>query len=151
MASTIGARLFRVILAIVGLLSVLIGINVGGGGILTLGLQGSVSFMQVTDQAAFLVRDSHIRYFGGLYLGVGLFLILAATNPARYQAPLRLVLVLIFLGGLARFTSPQPQVVFGPDIIGSLLAELVLMPLLFFWLPKVATAMQPHVALPASA
>lgn len=145
------SMLFRALLVVVGLLTVLIGVNVGFGGILTLGLQGQVSFLEVTNEHAYLIRDSHIRYFGGLYGGVGLFLILAATDPIRYRSALNLVFALIFIGGLARFTMMQPSVVFGPDIITSLLAELVLMPILFVWLLKMAPASRPSVAMTATA
>src|SRR5262245_39118015 len=90
MLPSLGSLLFRALLVVVGLLTVLIGVNVGFGGILTLGLQGQVNFLEVTNEHAYLIRDSHIRYFGGLYGGVGLFLILAATDPIRYRSALNL-------------------------------------------------------------
>jgi hypothetical protein len=79
----------KVSLVVLGALNVLTGINVGFGGILTLGLQGDTRFLQVPDEQAFLVRDSHTRYFGGPYGGIGQFMILAATNLRRYQSAVR--------------------------------------------------------------
>jgi hypothetical protein len=38
---------------------------------------------------------------------------------------------------LARFTMLRPDIIFGRDIIGSLLAELVLMPIFYIWLSKI--------------
>jgi len=107
------------------------------GGIATLGLQGQTEFFEVTDETVFLMRDSHIRYFGGLYFGIGLFLILASTNLRTYNTALKLVFALTFIGGLARFTMMRFDIIFGPDIIGSLLVELILMPVLYFWLLKI--------------
>ncbi|MCB0172218.1 MAG: DUF4345 family protein [Anaerolineae bacterium] len=135
--SGISSIAFRLVLIVLGLLNIFIGINVGFGGISTLGLQGQTEFFEVTNEAVYLVRDSHIRYFGGLYLGLGLFLILASTNLYKYQTALKLVFVLVFIGGLARFTMMRPDVIFGQDIIGSLLTELLLMPILFIWLSKI--------------
>lgn len=135
--SRISLTAFRILIIILGALNIFIGLNVGLGGISTLGWQGQSEFFEVTNESVFLMRDSHIRYFGGLYFGIGIFLILAATNLQKYQLALRLVFVLIFIGGLARFTMMRFDIVFGPDIIGSVLAELILMPILFLWLSKI--------------
>ena len=135
--SNISSKSFSIVLIVLGALNIFVGINVGFGGIATLGLQGQTEFFEVTDETVFLIRDSHIRYFGGLYFGIGLFLILASTNLRKYHKALNLVFALIFIGGLARFTMMRFDIIFGPDIIGSLLVELVLMPVLYFWLLKI--------------
>jgi hypothetical protein len=96
-----------------------------------LGWQEQTKFLEVTNEYGYLMQDSHIRYFGGLYIGVGLFLLLASTNLRKYHAALNLVFALIFMGGLARFMMMRPDIIFGRDIIGSLLAELLLMPILY--------------------
>jgi hypothetical protein len=44
------------------------------------------------------------------------------------------------VGGLARFTAMRPDIVFGPDIVGSLVAELVGMPLLWLWVSRAVQA-----------
>lgn len=131
------ATVLRVILVIVGLFVVFVGINVGFGGIRTLGWQVSPDFVSVTNEADYLVQDNHVRFLGGLFGAAGLFLILGATNLKRYQAELRLVFALIFVGGLARFTSLQPNVLLGANVVTSLAAEIILMPILFFWTPRV--------------
>ncbi len=107
------------------------------GGISTLGWQGQTDFFEVTNKNIYLMCDSHIRFFGGLYFGIGLFLLLASTNLKKYQMALHLVFALIFLGGLARFTMMRFDIIFGPDIIASLLTELLLMPILFVWLTRI--------------
>jgi hypothetical protein len=146
--SSISSKAFRTLLIVLGALNIFIGINIGFGGILTLGWQGQTKFFEVTNEYAYLMQDSHIRYFGGLYVGIGLFLLLASTDLRKYQPSLNLVFALIFMGGLARFTMMRPDIIFGRDIIGSLLAELVLMPILYVWLSKIvksATSSDEHL------
>jgi len=135
--STMTSIAFRAILILLGLVNIFLGLNVGFGGILTLGWQGQTKFFEIIDEYSYLIQDSHIRFFGGLYVGIGLFLILASTNLRKYHTALNLVLALIFIGGLTRFTMMRFDIIFGRDIIGSLLTELVLMPILFLWLSKI--------------
>lgn len=125
---------FSVILVVVGLVTAVLAANVAFGGIRTLGWQGTADFLTVTDQAAFDIRDNHVRFFGGLFLVLGVFLVVAATNVQRFRGALLLAFALVFAGGLARFTQGQPEVTFGPAIITSAIVELVLMPALFVWL-----------------
>lgn len=49
-----------------------------------------------------------MRFYGGLYIAVGLFLILATTDLRRYHTALNLVFAMIFTGGLARLTMLRP-------------------------------------------
>lgn len=141
--SNISSKVFRTLLIVLGALNIFIGINIGFGGILTLGWQGQTKFLEVTNDYIYLMQDSHIRYFGGLYIGVGLFLLLAVTDLRKYQPALNLIFFLIFMGGLARFTMLRPDIIFGRDIIGSLLAELILMPILYGWLSKIVKSSTP--------
>lgn len=126
----------RVVLVLAGASILLTGINVAFGGIRTLGWQGERMFFDVTNQTAFLAQDSHVRFLGGLWLGVGLFFIVAATDLARHRGTLSILLALVFLGGLARLTQMHLETTLGPNVLGSFLAELVGMPILFFWLSK---------------
>jgi hypothetical protein len=132
----ISSTALRVVLVIVGGFFVFVGLNIGFGGIQTLGLQGTTQFLTVTQEARYLVQDNHVRFLGGVFGALGLFLILGASNLKRYQAGLRLAFALTFIGGLARFTSQRPDVVFGPDVLMSVLGELVLMPILYVWLSR---------------
>lgn len=134
---TISSWALRGVLVLLGIINVLIGVNVGFGGIRTLGMQGPTNFLEIIDQRIFLIQDSHVRYFGGLYIGIGLFLVFAGTRPHKYHNALNLVFFLIFMGGLARLTMNRPDILFGPELIGSFLAEILLMPILYFWLARV--------------
>jgi Domain of unknown function (DUF4345) len=127
---------FRAIIAAIGAANVFLGLNVGLGGLRTLGWQGAGVFYQVTDEHLYLIRDSHMRFYGGLYVAVGLFLILATTDLRRYRPALNLVFAMIFAGGLARLSAMRPDVVLGADLVVSLAVELVLMPVLFAWLSR---------------
>jgi hypothetical protein len=129
---------FRAVLFAVGLVIVWTGINVGLGGIATLGLQGPTDFMAITDPQAFAAQDSHVRFLGGLWLGVGLLLAVAAWRLRALKPAVQVVLALIVVGGLARFSALRPDVLFGPQIVGSFLAEVALMPLLLLWSTRVA-------------
>jgi Domain of unknown function (DUF4345) len=135
---TISSWALRCVLVLLGIINVLIGINVGFGGIQTLGMQGTSKFIEITDQHVFLIQDSHIRYFGGLYIGVGLFLAFAGTRPHKYHSALNLAFFLMFMGGLGRLTMNRYDILFGPELIVSFLAEILLMPILYFWLASVA-------------
>jgi hypothetical protein len=126
----------RIVLVLAGAIIIFTGINVAFGGMRTLGWQGDISFFEVTNEHAFLVHDSHIRFLGGLWLGVGTLFIIASTNLRKYRSALIFAFALIFLGGIARFSQMHFEITFGPEILGSLLAELVGMPLLYLWLSK---------------
>lgn len=128
---------FKIILVIVGGFIVFVGINVGFGGIQTLGWQVSPDFVSIADAASFKVQDSHVRFLGGLFGAMGVLILLASRNLAKYQAELRLIFIVMFVGGLARLSALQPEVLISSNIISSFLAEVLLMPILFFWLPRV--------------
>lgn len=129
-------------LVIVGLIIVFLGADVGFGGLRTLGWQGVKPYFTVTQDTVYQVQDSHMRFFGGLFVAMGVFVIWAARHLRQQQSALRLVFVVVFFGGLARFSQLRPDVVFGPQVVGALGAELLLMPVLFFWLNWVLKAPQ---------
>lgn len=127
---------FRIIIVLSGAIVVFLGLNVALGGIPTMSWLGEREFLAVTDEAQYRLIDDHVRFFGGLFTALGLFLFLAATDPLGYRQALMLVFAAIFIGGLARFSAPDIHVVFENEIVASLAAELLLMPLLAFWLTR---------------
>ena len=126
----------KVVLALSGAFTVFTGLNRALGGMRTLGWQGATDFLQVVSEHEYLIQDNHTRFLGGVWTGVGLLLLLSPLNLRTFRPMLNLVFAVIFLGGLARFTAMRPDIVFGPEIVGSLIAELIGMPLLFLWLSK---------------
>lgn len=127
----------RIVLFLAGLTMLITGINVAFGGILTLGWQGANDFAVATNQDRFFAQDSHVRFLGGVWLAIGLMFTIAPTNLAKYQMALKFAMVATFIGGLARFSQMNLDVTFGSGIAGSLIAELVVIPLLFLWVSKI--------------
>jgi len=130
------ATLFRIVLVLSGAAVIFLGLNVALGGIPTMTWLGERPFLAVTDEAQYALIDNHVRFFGGLFTGLGLFLVYAAIDPVKYRQAILLVFAAIFIGGIARFSAPDMSVVFEAEIVNSLAAELVLMPLLAFWLMR---------------
>ena len=150
--STASAKLLRLTLVGLGAVSAFVAVNVAFGGLESLGLQGPTDYVQVTDRDAYLLRDSHAHFYGGVYLGIAIFLIVASTNLRKYRTGLHVVFAAIFLGGVARLTQLEPAVTFGKDVAVSSLIELVGMPAMALWLaaatrtPRNADATTPALA-----
>jgi hypothetical protein len=142
-SSTTSAKLLRVVLVALGAVSAFVAINVAFGGLETLGLQGPTRYFRVTDHDAYLLRDSHARFYGGVYLGIAAFLMIASSNLRKYRSALNVVFALIFLGGVARLTQLEPGVTFGKDLAVSSVVELIGMPAIAAW---VAHATRPDPA-----
>jgi hypothetical protein len=123
--------LLRTVLAIAGAAIVFLGMNVGLGGIQTLGWQGSGDFVTVTDPALFAVRDNHIRFIGLLFLA-------GAVALDRLRTVLVALTAMIFVGGLARLSAADPDLLISAAIAPSLALELVLFPLLGLWVARSA-------------
>eukprot|EP00439_Symbiodinium_sp_Y106_P088439 s1_g975.t1 len=131
---------FRTILFLGGAFVIITGIDTGIGGMRTLGWLGSNEFVAITDAYAFSVQDNHSKFLGGLWLGVGLIFWAGAMNPQRFSQALKVAFGLIFLGGLMRVASGNPEIVLTADIIGSWVAELIGMPLLYWWHRQLTSA-----------
>jgi len=128
--------LLRVVLVVAGAFTLFTGLNRALGGMRTLGWQGATDFLQVVSEHEYLVQDNHTRFLGGVWAGVGLLLLISPLNLKAFQPVLNFVFAIIFVGGLARFSMMRPDIIFGADIVGSLVAELLLMPVLFVWLSR---------------
>lgn len=123
--------ILRVVLALIGIVVVVLGLNVGLGGIRTLGWQGGGEFLTVSDPALFAVRDSHIRFIGGIWLGIGLVLAAGAVWFERLRVVLVAIAALVFVGGLTRLSGTL-----SPDVLPSLALELIGFPLLGWWIAR---------------
>lgn len=121
----------RAALAVAGFAVIVTGIDNAFGGIASLGFQSGRDFFTVTDQAAFAVRDSNVRFLGGLWIGVGMVFLAGALWLRALKPAVCAALALVAIGGLARFTAAGP---FPVDTLGgALVAELAIMPLLLWW------------------
>lgn len=119
----------RLVVAVGGAFAVFTGADFALHGIAPAG----ADFLTVTDQHAFDVRDSHSRFLGGVWLGVGLVFLAASIWFAALKTALLACIALIFVGGLARATALQTIVALVPETAGSLAVELIGMPLLAMW------------------
>ena len=127
----------RIVLGAIGAVIVFLGINVGFGGIQTLGLQGgSGLFLSITDEALFAVRDNHIRFIGGVWLALGLLMLAGSVAFRRLRPVLVALTAMVFVGGLARLSAADLGLLFTADLAPSLIFEIVVMPLLGLWFAK---------------
>lgn len=124
----------RALLALVGAAIIFLGLNVGFGGIETLGWQGSGAFIEITDPSLYAVRDNHVRFIGGVWLGAGLVFVLSAFLLDRMRDVLLALVGMIVIGVLARLSALEPSLLMSPEIAPSLVAELFGFPLLALWI-----------------
>ena len=121
-------------LILAGLVIMVMGLNVGLGGILTLGWQTSQPFIAVTDETIFHVQDSHIRFIGGVWFSVGAVFFLGGLIQDTLRPTLVVLCVAIAFAGLFRLSGIDGGVVFSPAILPSMVLELIAFPLLAWWL-----------------
>jgi len=124
---------FRIVLRLVAIILFLVGVMQ-----LVLGLKADIMFGAnlppevVRDP----VLDSQNRFFGTAFTLYGVLLMLAASDPRRYEVMLHVLLWCFFAAGLARFVS---MAIFGlPStiILGLTASELLLPPVLSLWLKR---------------
>jgi hypothetical protein len=82
--------------------------------------------------------DSHVRYLSGILLAIGLAF--WATLPAieRHTARFRLLTFLVFVGGLGRLLGIAVMGLPSKPMLGGLVMELVVTPLICLWQMRVA-------------
>ena len=82
--------------------------------------------------------DSMVRYLSGLLLGIGLAFWEAIPQIEDRTSRVRLLTLIVFLGGLIRLigilvvATPSPQMMFGLGM------ELVVTPLICLWQTRIA-------------
>jgi hypothetical protein len=126
----------RVVLALAGSAIIFLGLNVALGGITTLGWQGGTDFMAVIDATEFAIKDSHVRFIGGVWLAVGLLMLIGSYAFEAMKSVLLALMAMIFVGGLSRFSGLDFGTLFSAAIAPSLVLELVLFPALALWIVK---------------
>lgn len=133
--------LLRILIALIGIAVAFLGLDVVFGGIRTLGWMGPTDFVEVVNPSDFAVQDNHVRFLGGVFSGIGLLFFVGALAFERMRVALMFLCVLVFIGGLSRFTSPDLSTLFNMAVLPSLLAELFLFPIVGFWIFKSGKAM----------
>lgn len=124
----------KIVLVLGGLYIIGSGLNIALGGIATMGWGSQHGFVSATNVHDYLIQDSHVRFVGGVWTGIGLFVLYSISDLARYRPYLFLCCALIFFGGLCRLSEGRPDVTFSSPILYSFCAELIGVPLLCWWL-----------------
>lgn len=129
-------KLLRSILFLMGLVIIWLGLNIGLGGIQTLGWQGATGFVDITDAATFAVQDNHTRFIAGVWTGVGVLFVAGAFALPHMRTVMFALIAMIFVGGVMRLTQADGSLLISSAIAPSLFAELILFPLLGLWIFK---------------
>ncbi|MGH3715487.1 MAG: DUF4345 domain-containing protein [Micromonosporaceae bacterium] len=130
MAGGSGRRVLQALVAVIGAVAVLTGVvEVVFGSRLFTGTAPVVADV-----------DSQYRFFASFWLGAGLVALWVVPRIEPAAGPLRLVMGLMFLGGLSRLVSWVMVGVPQPMIITLLALELVVPPIVVFWQSRLAAA-----------
>ncbi len=81
--------------------------------------------------------DSEHRFYATIFLFVGIVILWAARDPVTRRDPIRFLALAFFMGGLARIVSISAFGLPHPLIIGLLVAELVLPPVIVWMAGRV--------------
>lgn len=96
------------------------------------GLWGAFGGVPTSDGAS----ESHVRYLSGLLLGLGLSFWACVPRIERRGAAVRTLAALVFVGGLCRLLAIG-ETGAGPQVIGPLVMELGVTPLLAGWRERI--------------
>lgn len=127
-------NLLNSVVVIIGAVIILLGLNIGLGGIKTLGWQSTRDFVSITDAATFHAQDSHVRFIGGVWFGVGAVFVIGGFAMRRFRSTLITLSAIIAIAGLFRLSGMGTEIIFSAAIVPSLTFELVGFPLLAWWL-----------------
>lgn len=127
-------KLLNSVVVIVGAAIIFLGLNIGLGGIKTLGWQTARDFISITDATTFHAQDSHIRFIGGLWFGVGAAFLIGGFAMRKFRPTLIILSLLIAVAGLFRLSGMDSGVIFSAAIAPSIALELIGFPLLAWWM-----------------
>jgi Domain of unknown function (DUF4345) len=82
--------------------------------------------------------DSNLRFFGGIWLGVGLSLYLLIPNIEKQTLLFRVLWGMIFLGGIGRLASMLFLALPPLPFIGLIVLEIVGAPFFIWWQARLA-------------
>ncbi|MEM8794010.1 MAG: DUF4345 family protein [Pseudomonadota bacterium] len=136
----INGLLLKVVLILAGLAIMALGLNIGLGGIQTLGWQVSDPYLTVTNHALFTVQDNHIRFIGGLWFCIGAIFFLGAIFQTTLRATLIILCLAVGFAGLFRLSGAD---VLNAAILPSLALELIAFPLLALWISRTGKTAPP--------
>ncbi|MFC3711757.1 DUF4345 domain-containing protein [Sphingoaurantiacus capsulatus] len=118
----------RIVLGLVGLSIAVLGLDSALGGLDTLGMQVPRGFADTIDAEAYRIRDNHVRFLGGVWVGLGLLWIAGAVQPLRFRIAILASIGMILVGALARLSAPDLGEVLQSPVASSLAFELLVFP-----------------------
>ncbi|MFT5787227.1 MAG: hypothetical protein ACI9KK_002589 [Ascidiaceihabitans sp.] len=127
-------NLLNLVVMIVGAAIIFLGLNIGLGGIRTLGWQSTRDFISITDAAIFHAQDSHIRFIGGIWFCVGAVFVIGGLAMRTFRPTMIILSAMIAIAGLFRLSDIDSGVIFSAAIAPSIALELIGFPLLAWWL-----------------
>ena len=123
-------KLLQTFLVILGLIPTITGV------LTMMGIHDPLFAELVMPQSALL--DSELRFFGGLWLGLGLTVLSTVKNLEKYFELYRVLWAMIFIGGIGRLLSilfiglpPVPFIAFT-------ILEIVGAPIFIYWHSQIA-------------
>ena len=126
----------NIVLVLIGGAIIFLGLNIGLGGMRTLGWQSTQDFLAITDVNAFHIQDNHIRFIGGIWFGVGAMFLMGGFALAKMRQTLILLSIFIAVAGLFRISAADTDILFSAAIAPSMVFELIGFPLLAWWLSR---------------
>ncbi|KPL90128.1 DUF4345 domain-containing protein [Herpetosiphon geysericola] len=130
----------KIVLVLVGLYSLYISLDFGIGGFETLGWQGAPPHVADPNNLRFGVQDSHFRFLAGVFGTLGVCILLAVRDLAKYRLLLQTIFTAFIVGGLLRFSANNFAVLLRSEVLIALIAEIGLMLGLHWWLQQALKA-----------
>lgn len=129
-------KAINIVLALTGVVIMVMGLNVGLGGIITLGWLSSNDFVIVKNDIAFAIQNNHFQFLGGVWFAVGLGFLTGGVWLKQLNQTLIHLCIIIAIAGLFRLVAADQNILLSSAILPSLLLEIFAFPLLAFWLTK---------------
>ena len=102
------------------------------------GLYGVLFGQALTGDAVSISAESHFRYLSGLLLGVGLCFWSTLPSIEIHTGRIRLLTLLVVIGGLSRLIGLALTGLPSLFMLGGLIVELIVAPVLCLWQTRVA-------------
>jgi hypothetical protein len=129
-------KFLKIALALIGVAIIVLGLNIGLGGIKTLGWQMPRDFISITDTVTFGAQDSHIRFMGGVWFGIGVLFFVGSFAFKKLRPTLISLCLIIPVAGLFRLSAMDANSIFSASIAPSFVLELIGFPILALWIKR---------------
>ena len=102
------------------------------------GLYGVLFGQALTGDAVSISAESHFRFLSGLLLGIGLCFWSTLPSIEIHTGRIRLLTLLVVIGGLSRLIGLALTGLPSLFMLGGLIVELIVAPVLCLWQTRVA-------------